>query len=231
MKLISKFHDYYDTALGHGVDPNVVYVRKTVELLKETYPEDLADNEKWDKITEIIKRFNGQQDLTTFERWFTSWSYHRDDMSFTRGYVGFCGKIYPFLLRFKKDSSKVKLYWSFDKLKLNHPRNKDLPKYREHFNRTLEDDTIFHELDVPVWAKYNDPFDNGSLKTILNPCLKDIHFAAVKDPYSAFQELSMYISGVLGGKSPKMVEISDKEMAAKKGHDGKYSFRKPPEKK
>jgi len=38
----------------------------------------------------------------------------------------------------------------------------------------------------------------------------------------------MFISGVLGVQVRPTVEISDKDKQAAKGHDGEYSFKKPP---
>lgn len=67
-------------------------------------------------------------------------------------------------------------------------------------------------------------------KLIYNPCLKDLEFFKVVDAFQAFQELSMFISGVLGGQSPKMIEISDEVRIAKHGFD-KMSFRKEKETK
>ena len=47
----------------------------------------------------------------------------------------------------------------------------------------------------------------------------------------AFQEIEMYISGVLGINNKPTVEISDKNKIVGRGFDLKYSFRKDPEKK
>lgn len=60
---------------------------------------------------------------------------------------------------------------------------------------------------------------------ILNPVLKEIEFYKKIDSFTAFQELSMFISGIMGGKSPCMIEISNDDKIAKHGFD-KYSFRK-----
>lgn len=60
----------------------------------------------------------------------------------------------------------------------------------------------------------------------INPVgLKQMGFAKALDPYSAFQNLSMWIGGVLGGTSPETVEITnDQVLIANHGYD-KYSFR------
>ena len=63
---------------------------------------------------------------------------------------------------------------------------------------------------------------------VTNAQLKDFQFAKMKDPFTAFQDIYMYISGVLGVDAKPMVQISDKDLAHKRGHGGKYSFKKPP---
>ncbi len=63
----------------------------------------------------------------------------------------------------------------------------------------------------------------------INPTgLKQIGFAKALDPYTAFQELSMWIGGVLGGTSPEIVTIKDdKTLIEGHGFDNKFSFRGP----
>jgi len=58
-----------------------------------------------------------------------------------------------------------------------------------------------------------------------NPMLKDYEFFKVMDAQTAFQELSMFIGGVLPRTENPIVNISDKDMLIKKGFD-KWSFRK-----
>jgi hypothetical protein len=63
----------------------------------------------------------------------------------------------------------------------------------------------------------------------INPYdLKKLGFAKAIDPYTAFQELSMWIGGVLGGTSPEIVTIEDdKVLIENHGFDGRTSFRGP----
>ncbi len=62
----------------------------------------------------------------------------------------------------------------------------------------------------------------------VNPyCLNTVDFYKALDPYTAYQELQMWIGGVLGGTSPEIVKITDdKVLAASHGYD-KESFRGP----
>lgn len=57
--------------------------------------------------------------------------------------------------------------------------------------------------------------------------LNSIHFQSMLDPYTAFQELSMWVGGVLSANGPRTVTITDdKVKIAKHGFD-QASFRKP----
>jgi hypothetical protein len=69
------------------------------------------------------------------------------------------------------------------------------------------------------------PGQGGRRKIASNPCLNDLEFYRVADPSQAYQEISMYISGVLGQPDPKIVYLTDKEKIQKKGFN-KWSFRR-----
>lgn len=64
---------------------------------------------------------------------------------------------------------------------------------------------------------------------LVNPAtLYQLGFAKAIDPYTAFQELSMWIGGVLGGTSPEIVTIKDdKALIEGHGFDNRFSFRGP----
>lgn len=57
--------------------------------------------------------------------------------------------------------------------------------------------------------------------------LKDIKFAKAVDPFTAFQEISMWVGGVLPKDGPPMIEITDDKIKAAKHGMDKWSFRKP----
>lgn len=60
----------------------------------------------------------------------------------------------------------------------------------------------------------------------VNPAtLKHIGFAKALDPFTAFQELGMWIGGVLGGSSPQIVTITDDQVLAENHGYDKHSFR------
>jgi len=88
----------------------------------------------------------------------------------------------------------------------------------------LSEKIIDYHFDIKIPYIYID-----NKKLIYNPVLKDIEFYKVIDSVTAFQEVSMFISGVLGGNSPEMVQLEDKELIQKHGFN-KLSFRKEKQK-
>jgi hypothetical protein len=60
----------------------------------------------------------------------------------------------------------------------------------------------------------------------INPNLKSIEFFKIKDAFSTFQEISMFLGNSLIVQN-KQSEISDKDKIGKHGYD-KWSFRKEP---
>lgn len=71
----------------------------------------------------------------------------------------------------------------------------------------------------------------GERTFVLDPCLADLGFQAVKDPYLAYQEIDMYISGVIGSPAKPLIQASDEVRLEKHGFDKKTSFRKAPTKR
>lgn len=60
--------------------------------------------------------------------------------------------------------------------------------------------------------------------------LSAVKFFTQTAPFELYQELDMYISGVLGSQAKEVINISDKDRIHQHGFD-EYSFRKPPEEK
>ena len=86
----------------------------------------------------------------------------------------------------------------------------------------------FEKYRVPVFV--SDHFNTDGKEaytTILNARLADYQFYRVKDPFTAYQNLSMYLGG-LASPERSIPPISDSDMLQAKGFDKKWSFRKPP---
>ena len=70
----------------------------------------------------------------------------------------------------------------------------------------------------------------GWPRIIVDPCLADFNFQRVVDPYTAFQEISMFVGGVLADTRDPPSPMTDKEKVVSHGLDPVYGFRKPPQK-
>lgn len=213
MRLHTDFHDYYDNAVGYGIDDNVHYNRFSKEF-----------------------KIHIKSDLNL--------PIHKN-----AGLVGFCGEIYPFteiikynhkVCVYSEESRKVvECFFAFGYEEYKDKESewlhysgacfdyrdssKELNLKRFFFDWSLKSDEIFLELKAPVWIL---KFDNGREKNgVLNPRLKDYGFDRVKDSFTAFQEISMYLSNILI-EQKEVAEIEDKFRIEQHGFDLKKSFRK-----
>lgn len=202
MLIVSAFRDYYDSIKVYGIDKTVVYNRKIEKM-----------------------------DFKKGPRMYSIGFFQKEPFQGTR-IIGFCGKLYPLLQK-----NNVIIYdkkHALSSIKENYYSR----EVSECFGEALTNPQllkIFTQYKVPVFI-YGDYLDGKytrgeSKQLILNPKLKDWGFQSVQDPVTAFQNIYMYISGVIGIPESPMVKINDKEMAKKKGHDSPYSFRKPPGKR
>lgn len=223
MLIISKFHDYYDRVRSLGIDKSVVYKR-------------LTDETNWPSYQSTVTSYTFPQQKMERDWWHVSLFCHE---------VGFCGTWYP-LVKVEASTSAwpnslaPSVLYDAERLGLflrdihvedhgyyrSHRDNNRAglirsERGREEYFKPYEDDRLFVRHKCPVILRHRDAF-------ILNPRLAEWQFQKVKNPQQAFQEIYMYISGVLGTSGREMVEISDKDRIHKHGFD-KWSFRKMPE--
>lgn len=222
MLIVSKFHDYYDTAIAYGVDKECVYAR-TIETLKSK------------------SRWSGNET--------SEYSTKDYKLCITPYSIGFCGAIYKCIkiqeVNNINRAEEILVFYDAQSF-IEHMKkyNIDLPKRRywgwsgsrslytyawhdeiaakEYFNKEISKDlyNIFTDRRVPIFA-------HTRYTITINPCLKDFKFGKVKDAPTAFQEIHMYLSGVLGNKEKETLDITDKTRAQQHGFD-KWSFRTMP---
>jgi hypothetical protein len=252
MYIISKFKDYYDTAMGSaGTDKKLIYNRETKvgNFHIEGKPV------KWGKKS-------GAEYLIEGNRWY-NFSNSLDTQLY---FIGFCGKIYPLIRqeyripkKFINSVQELGNEFIYDKEKIN-----DILQKHNYFNnwnaqfsnldemiQKIESANLFIEnkttsfilshfkVAANFWNNYGPekewlkwtPVAKEKYNIITNPQLKTFEFFRVVDPYQAFQEISMYLGGVLGTEGNGMVEISDKDKILQYGFDLKTSFRKDKQKK
>ncbi|MBC8427279.1 MAG: hypothetical protein H8D97_00145, partial [Proteobacteria bacterium] len=163
--------------------------------------------------------------------------------------IGFCGKIIPIFKTIKNNSypysneTKEVFFYGDDaleelynflgknsKLKNNWRMRRELEKIKA--NKALKLEKIFIDFNVPIFLiggnrNYinKQGYKEYSTGLTLNPCLKNYKFFTQYDAYQAFQEISMFIGGVLPRKEPDTVDISDACRSYQKGFDS-WSFRK-----
>lgn len=238
--------DYYDSSMGiDGIDKTIVYERHEEvfsrhegnyympdEIHKIFYPKSKYHN---DYHFELIKK-------------------HPDDF-FNMFVVGFCGKFY-FGMKFYETPKNYKSYTTNTEIKefitfdtdvmKNHIKDKRgyASKMKDHAKldelviqiKNIKTQDTFRKFNTPVFVyRFGDGYCRTSCayqesQFIVNPCLKDYDFYRIFDSFTCFQEISMYISGVLGNREKDIIEVADKYKIAQHGFD-KWSFRRMPEKK
>lgn len=231
MLIISKFHDYYDTASGLGIDKTIQYKRTEEKFVKQ----NLELN-----ISRIY-----QDGKTLYQSKTYPETYYELII------VGFCGKTYvgyeiltvtkPKYNTFNPVEEITYLYGeeAMDFVLSKHNLKKD-KEVKNHINELLfkyHNKPNFNEL----FFKYNTPifvmkdiegynwWSNGkatATQITYNAKLKNYEFVKVFDPFTAFQEIQMYVGGVLGGTEKDITVIAEKYRKSQQGMD-KWSFRNP----
>ena len=245
MKIVSKFHDYYDSVQRYGYDDvSTVFIREIKEFEIPS-----RGKQKNNFISELVTIFDvdsgkPKQKLKNKQRLFPYFSsYHG---MFIEGQklhpilILFCGKVYK-CLKFEYRSYHPKTYYFYTK-------EEALSFYKKHYPKVFSEKRE-KSLSYALNNYFSIPFEGKEAKNkqfiisnkisialfshehnriTINDSLKDIEFYRVVDPFSAFQELDMWTSGVLASPPNFMVEIEDKYRIESHGFDTKYGFRKRP---
>jgi len=244
MRIISKYHDYYDSVMKYVGDDPDVFVRNVSEVV---LPFNEISNSMMDNIKGILRYSPNQSRPFTTEVTI----------------VGFCGKVYP-ALRVTYDKPKcitlqedtfytVDQYRKFINTKITDKKFKEyyftdhsskyswrrwddsdkyISSYLDEWHGTDKFAELFIKLKSPMFTLTFTSYASGKngFKFEVNPPLGVLKFHKVIDTYTAYQELEMYYFGVLGCTEKEIINISDKDMINQKGFD-KMSFKKFPTKR
>lgn len=239
MYIVSKWRDYYDKIKAFGIDKTVVYKRETFEIPKKRSHNHVYWHER-DDFPSICEKHN-----------------QKSKYVFSYSVIGFCGSLHPVVQARRYDLKTDVLlnktnFYSYSELSsfLDARNLKDSGRgfWRHTEIRIESSDGLKRFFDSCTWIKFSDKFrehnvpvfEYTSMKTDpgflneglrLNPNLEHYDFGKVKDAVTAFQDIYMFLSGVLGTPERPMVKLSDKDLAKKHGHGDKYSFRTPPKKR
>jgi len=236
MRVISEFRDYYDVVQAQGQDQSLLYVRKerTVVIKNEDFP------------FPYMLHYGGM--YWGFRRLISP--------IMRQYIIGLCGKIYPVIhLSSSRDNNKawchkledvdVFIEANFKKKEvaeyyLPHNSRKVTVKVWDSSVRRYLFDKFFKECEAKkeafqeMFIQERCPIIVGAwrsarskdTKIVYNACLKDYEFFRVIEPYTAFQEIAMFM-GNLAVPLKEIPKIPDLVMVSAKGFD-EFSFRKQP---
>ena len=248
MRIISKTRDYYDNVVGYGHDNTVIYHRKP-EIFNPTDPQWLTprNDVSYDKIFKqiasgrMIPDKRGEIQPDKFNHYPS-----RVDAYFKVVTVLFCGKLYGGVkvhlfahmslldetVTFYDPQSmidylaKYKISVSFDDEKRNFSWTKGNRSWSEHFN--MNGSSQYFDLAIKLKSPVvviEESDRRSSIVVTKDALLKDVDFFRVVDTFTAFQEIDMFLSGVLAPENRPMIVVDDKYKIMGHGFD-KWSFRK-----
>lgn len=251
MRIVSKFSDYYDSVMGYGQDLTTTFVRKAEEVPKDSpLVNVLSSRDQFNRVGHMASRHPVPVEKCKLPyKWMSAHTFR----------VYFCGKTYRGVrvcFDEKKDffAPSYKDHYAYDFEDLSQflqthgllvkdicrgyfSREHEALKNLQFFLEKQGTDELMEQLikHRVVIARYTDSRWNADGRYWAehwetNGSLAEVKFFKVVDPYTAFQELDMYLSGVLGQQAREVVNISDKDRIHQRGFDD-YSFRKLPQEK
>jgi len=244
-------HDYYDSALAYGQDSEVVFVREHKEIsdrdcpLYAGYPHSIIKGKSWSDnntlkykdpalgMTVLVllpisiyvagKHYGGIRVVKEFGSEILNVFWRYDD--FVAWLAGFDREV-------AKPSSKR---YKWEKLETEKDIFPDLKTFFIPIAATAQqlEWLIDNRVVTAVWCERRDRgyYRRNPIMWQCNSAengksLKDYGFPKAIDPYTLFQEISMFVGGVIPCNPNPMVEITnDVVKIAKHGFD-KWTFRR-----
>jgi hypothetical protein len=223
MRIISPFYDYYDSVQAQGQDQTLIYLRAPREIVSKT------------RLFPFVEKLRhwGNNIVARIE------------------VIGFCGRVYPVLLIQNPRDTAVKPVYCYNVNEIDafverqfkpliverYYAKKKRSYWSERWNYTSHNTLValfqdaeqhagdyahlFRDEHAPIFRCW----EGHETRITYNACLKDVQFFRVFDPFTAFQEIQMFLGGMAFPEKP-IPKIDDMTMAAAKGFD-KFSFRKP----
>ena len=258
MKIVSKRKDYYDSAQGMGIDKTLVYVRHPYKAKLDEFEYKFIkelfncaprwSNNRWRYCKDEL-----ECSAEPFIVGFCGKAFPGMRLKIAVGKDGYgCTKfktIYAYSYKklveiLEKHKLESELKEVQDKTVLWGTNKKSTMEFFELGKRHKEFEKFFIREKAPIFTVVQDmklqigltTSDHSTMKhpelvsggLIVNNNLKDLHFFEKIDAFTAFQEISMYLGGVIPRDTPELVEVSDKSMIEKKGFN-ECSFRKMPD--
>ena len=237
MRIISKHRDFYDSALAHGADMGLVYERRTRTL--DVAPDDLGAALDLRRAPRRLGHLARTSDGL------------RETGSFTPALLLFCGQAHPLMVHGRHgrpvEGRGCSFLWTAEEVGAAVAATGNLSRWE---SLLLEGSHApLSRAAVAAWFAARAPADRAAeaharhgtpvilyrgvegrdgWQAVLDPVLADLAFYRVKDAFAAFQDIAMYLGGVLRSPARPGAEVSDRVRAEKHGLDA-WSFRRPPQ--
>lgn len=212
MRIISKQKDYYDSCMGYGHDPNIIWDRKSTEV---PFRDIKFQNGN------LTRSRTNPSVFRSFNTYFTDNSF-----SYVPHYFGICGKVFVFF-----EIKNLELYGEgvtavVDALEVGYQISRKSKHASTYFNRFVKDHfndyviqekayDLFLELQTPVFYYTNKMYHWESQERYLikDAILKHTPYMKargnISDPNLMFQEISQFVGGVLSLNNPNTVQTDD----------------------
>lgn len=244
MRIISNFHDYYDSVQSYGQDDDLIYIRKTKSFSRDDlkkpagtvdpdiitlpyFPERYSTNSRLSKECFLVgfcgKFFRGLR-IT----------YKDYNDGFSKPDICNCYSTEAVETFLKKHYSPKQMEGFYFKPQYKHmyPKNWTWNIYRDFQWFFKDENTSKDSSDSFIFDKYNCPIftvvesiNRYDYYLNINDQLSSFTFQKVKAPFDAFQELQVYLSNIARPNKP-IPELCNNDKVLNAGFDLKSSFRK-----
>lgn len=230
MYIHSKFRDYYDCIQKYGGDDSQHWVRKQeTTLLQSGEPAVMHIR---DAESSVFYLPYGSTMRMAVSDWL---------------WLGVAGKVFPIYAAKNDWADSLSYHYTVDSVgaamkAISNKAFEDFSKKHKYSKKSYKDllllrfsDTrpfeyIFEKYQTAIWLIDKDPNRRVTYRLTSNPTLQDYDFQTVMDPATCYQEITMFLSGVLGCACADTIDIADEHRIAGHGFD-KWSFRKLPTKR
>lgn len=219
MRIISGFVDYYDGVGNIFRDDCPIFVRQSRLMTNE---EDSAIAKV---VMEICDRSLYRTTRNSFKKHFSDSIYNRFSLVF------FCGKIYPLITVSitSLTNAETKLY-TFDAYE-NYIKSCNKKLNRLSFSLAQDFFKAFDKKEcIDLFLQFKSPCFRFSFEYPMSsefcPNLNKLEFFKLFGAYQAYQELDMFVGGVMTQAVTPTVTITDKDRIVQHGFN-EQSFRNP----
>lgn len=254
MRIISKFKDYYDVVAGQGVDLTRVYMRETKLVHGVFPLPEWGEKRHWSDTQRYTKYPNMHQGIYTngWRGNYSHELYYiyvlfagklygglkfEDNTNSTSRYLWDIEALdnlleevnmwphKPYISKYQRHRNPAETDYEACKRIFAIRGDEVLREWAVTNNIAIALDCgALHEKETRDLGYSLVRYARGTKAIAIEPCLKDVLFQKVLDPFTPYQELDMWIGGVL--TKPEIIsEPSDKEKVAIHGFN-EWSFRK-----